>query len=144
MLPASKHRVSPSTQILVADDNVQLGMMVDSVLRRAGYSCVIVHDGIAALTLLAQGQRFACALLDVEMPHLDGVSLTRALADTLPTLPVVLMSGRPPEYVRERLAGLPVAGLLRKPFSNPELIAHIAQAVRPADERPPQQAAPVL
>lgn len=136
MPPASPHHSSPAPQILVADDNVQLGMMVDSMLRYAGYSCVIVHDGIAALAVLAQGQRFACALLDVEMPHLDGISLTRALADTLPMLPIVLMSGRAPEYVLERLAGLTVAGLLRKPFSNQELIAQIVRAVRPAAPQP--------
>ena len=63
------------------------------------------------------------------MPGIDGVELVRRARELDPSLPAVLTSGYPAEFLAGS-AGLPfVADLLQKPFSAQELIQRVAAAV---------------
>jgi len=112
--------------ILVADDSMTILAMVSSRLERAGFDVVTATRGDEALRL-AEEVKPRMALLDVEMPGLDGMEVTRrvranpALANTL----IVLLTARTrPEDVDAGMAAGADA-YLTKPFSPQELEAAV-------------------
>jgi DNA-binding response OmpR family regulator len=113
---------STSDAILVAEDSMTILAMVSSRLTRAGYDVVTATRGDDALRFVQENHP-RLALLDVEMPGLDGVEVTRqiradpALAQTL----IVLLTGRSDES--EVAAGLAAGAdaYLTKPFSPQDL-----------------------
>lgn len=112
--------------ILVADDSMTILAMVSSRLERAGFDVVTATRGDEALRL-AEEVKPRMALLDVEMPGLDGMEVTRrvranpALANTL----IVLLTARTrPEDVEAGMAAGADA-YLTKPFSPQELEAAV-------------------
>ena len=92
-----------SDTILVADDSMTILAMVSSRLERAGYDVVTATRGDDALRLV-QENRPRLVLLDVEMPGLDGVEVTRriradeALAETF----IVLLTSLSTRRARSR------------------------------------------
>jgi CheY-like chemotaxis protein len=108
--------------ILVADDSMTILAMVSSRLVRAGYDVVTASSGDEALRLV-QENRPRLVLLDVEMPGLDGIEVTRriradeALAGTL----IVLLTSlsKPTEIATGIEAG--ANAYLTKPFSPQDL-----------------------
>jgi diguanylate cyclase (GGDEF)-like protein len=81
-------------RVLIADDDVISLLFLVETLQQAGFETVSVTDGAAALDA-ALAQEFDVALLDVDMPQMDGYALCRALRATeaLQHLPVVMITG---------------------------------------------------
>ena len=114
--------VTPSQPILVADDSMTILAMVSSRLERAGFDVVTATRGDEALEL-AQRMRPRAALLDIEMPGLDGMEVARRMrADPqlAKTLIVLLTARDRPEDVEAGIAAGADA-YLTKPFSPQEL-----------------------
>ncbi len=114
--------VTPSQPILVADDSTTILAMVSSRLERAGFDVVTATRGDEALEL-AQRMRPRAALLDIEMPGLDGMEVARRMrADPqlAKTLIVLLTARDRPEDVEAGIAAGADA-YLTKPFSPQEL-----------------------
>ena len=119
--PASLHPSKPRTstpqarRIVVVDDEPCMTRMLRRVLMRHGFAVDVYTDPIQALNSLremAPGTA-GMALIDIAMPGMDGVALTRALATVQPGLPVLLMTGAMPR-------GMPVdlpAPVISKPFT---------------------------
>jgi two-component system, OmpR family, copper resistance phosphate regulon response regulator CusR len=117
--------------LLLAEDDDRLAALVVRALTRAGHSVERVADGDAALDRLRAGA-FELALLDVEMPGLDGVRvLTRLREDGL-GLPMFLVTGdNAPAHV---VAGLRAGAddYITKPFRFDELVARVEARLRTA------------
>jgi CheY-like chemotaxis protein len=92
--------------LLVADDDDGIRALLANLLRQvAGVASVIeAKDGAEAVEL-ASGCRVDCAVLDLNMPRLDGVEAARRLRALQPSLPVALHSSDP-ELLRRRAIGL--------------------------------------
>lgn len=82
-------------RVLVVDDAMTVRELQRTILGRAGYEVRTAGDGEEALRLLEQ-EPFDLVLTDLEMPRLDGLSLTRAIRATegLAHLPVVVLTSR--------------------------------------------------
>jgi DNA-binding response OmpR family regulator len=82
-------------RILVAEDDPDLGPVLQEVLEEDGYEVLRVMDGAEAARL-AEQHTFDLILLDVEMPTLDGLATCRALrADPrLETVPIIMLTAR--------------------------------------------------
>ncbi|PDW01607.1 ANTAR domain-containing response regulator [Candidatus Viridilinea mediisalina] len=123
-----------TTRILIADDEPIIRMNLRETLQEQGYLVVgEVGDGQSAVNLTRQ-LRPDIALLDVKMPHLDGISAARSItAETLaPVLLLTAYSSR--ELVSEaREAG--VLGYLIKPIREAELMPLIEVAIARWAER---------
>ena len=118
--------VSGSQPILVADDSATFLAMVSSRLERAGFDVVTATRGDEALALVKQ-LRPRAALLDVEMPGLDGMEVARSIRsdpELAKTLIVLLTARDRPEDVEAGMAAGADA-YLTKPFSPQELEATI-------------------
>jgi PAS domain S-box-containing protein len=108
--------------ILVADDEQAVREMLVLALTSEGYRVATAVNGAEALTLFEQVPgSFCLALLDADMPVMNGIAAAASLRSKSPQLPILLMSGNPAEIVSED-----ASGVLAKPFHLNELISMVA------------------
>jgi two-component system cell cycle response regulator len=124
---------SDAPRILFAEDSTVIRAMVRRALEAAGYVVLEAANGQVAFDLCLQ-DRPDVALLDVEMPVLNGPQLLERLkADPrFSDIPVIFLTGR--TSTAEMVEGLRIGAhdYLRKPFEPAELIARVSAAVRVA------------
>jgi CheY-like chemotaxis protein len=120
--------MSAQRLILVADDDEDILALVKAVLERSGHEVVAVGDGAEALARV-RARRPDLAVLDITMPHVDGLEVLRRLrADAETTaLPVVLLSAQAQEGDIERGFATGATAYVKKPFSPRELAARVAE-----------------
>lgn len=109
--------------VVVADDEEDILVLVDTLLSNAGFEVVSARDGCEALELL-RTRRPAIAVLDVSMPKLTGLEVlqeVRANAETA-EIPIVLLSARAQEADVARGWDTGASGYVRKPFKASELV----------------------
>jgi DNA-binding response OmpR family regulator len=121
--------VTTRGRILLADDEALFLNSMAELLRREGYECVTVPDGMQALEQAAQGE-FDLLITDLEMPGNSDLDLVRRIAEMSGGLPVIILTGYP--SVRSAIAcvELPVAAYLVKPVVFQELVARVDHAVQ--------------
>ena len=112
--------------VVVAEDNLEHQRLLAEILRRSHHEVVVVGDGRAALAVV-RARRPELVVADVDMPHLDGVQLCRALRDDpeLAAIPIMLVTG----YLTPSDPDLSAAGataVVRKPFR----VAQLTEVVR--------------
>ncbi len=70
--------MAPSPQrILVADDDPVVRHLVTAVVKKEGYTPVVVNDGREAIRLLQADANFKAAIFDMMMPHVEGIEIIR-------------------------------------------------------------------
>ncbi|MGH7641160.1 MAG: response regulator transcription factor [Candidatus Dormibacteria bacterium] len=136
MPPAEADRRPGPPRILVVDDEPAITDFIKLGLTREGYEVETAPDGRAALTAVDR-LRPDVVVLDVMMPRLDGIALTRELAGD-PSRGLLILSAR--DEVQDRVRGLRLGAddYLGKPFDFAELLARVQAILR---RRQPDQAA---
>jgi CheY-like chemotaxis protein len=88
-------RMPTRARILVAEDDPDLGPVLEEVLEEDGYEVLRVTDGAEAVRLAAQ-HAFDLILLDVKMPVLDDLAACRVLRtdQRLETVPIIILTAR--------------------------------------------------
>jgi CheY-like chemotaxis protein len=89
--------------ILVAEDSADTREMMQVLLQIRGYNVVAADNGIHALEVAVKNEPDA-VLLDLQLPIMDGLSVTRSLRShpALKTVPIIIISGHDPEPYRQR------------------------------------------
>lgn len=118
-------------KILVVDDDRDIAGFVEADLVLEGYQVAVVHDGRAALaSVLADPPDLV--LLDVMMPHVDGVEVLRRIRSNPATasLPVLLLTAK--TLLDDKVLGLTAGAddYIVKPFDTLELMARIRTTLR--------------
>ena len=121
--------------ILVAEDDASIRCVLQDALRMAGYSVLTAADGRAALELLLT-REIDLALLDVNMPEVNGFKLLRIMARECPGTPSIILTAHGEEGDRVRGLELGADDYVVKPFSMAELLARIAAVLRRSPDRP--------
>ncbi|MBT5868054.1 MAG: sigma-54-dependent Fis family transcriptional regulator [Nitrospinaceae bacterium] len=80
-----------SKKILIVDDESEMRVALETTLQREDYQLVCAEDGKQALDEL-ENQDFDLVLTDVRMPKLNGLELLRAIKESSPKTPVVMMT----------------------------------------------------
>jgi len=117
----------PQCRVLLADDDPQIRAFLQASLRARQYLVDLASDGVEALELVERlGATVNLLITDIKMPRMDGVSLARAVAQILPRLPVLFISGwadplEEPEWQKPQYA------FLRKPFLPKALVSCIEE-----------------
>src|SRR6202140_4177443 len=118
-------------RILVVDDTPENLEIMTMRLQRHGYEIVTAVDGEDALAKV-QTSNPDLILLDIMMPKLDGIAVTRRLkADTsLPFIPIILVTAKADP--KDVAAGLGAGGddYLTKPFDHASLVARVRSMLR--------------
>jgi len=102
-------------KILIVEDDEILRTMLTETLSSLDYFPIGVEDGQIALSQL-KTQDFDLVISDIRMPKIDGMSLLRNIKETVPQLPVVLITGFPSSYPAQRALQEGADGYLAKPF----------------------------
>lgn len=116
-------------RILVVEDERDLNLLLQKVLKKAGYTVDGCYDGEEAQLHLL-GAEYDAILLDVMMPKKDGYTLIRELRDQGVDTPVLFLTAR--DSVSDRVKGLDLGAddYLIKPFDFDELLARIRVMTR--------------
>ena len=114
-------------RILIADDERVSTMMLGRTLEQWGFEVVVAQDGVEAWERIVSDQPPALAIVDWEMPGLDGIELCRRIRATTLRSPVyvILLTAR--NSRQDLVAGLEAGAddYLTKPFDPDELRARI-------------------
>jgi AmiR/NasT family two-component response regulator len=112
-------------RILIAEDDPLIALGLVERLRRLGHEPIgPVPDGLQALAT-ARLEQPDLYLFDIDMPHLDGLTAARTLADQGLRRPVVVVTGVEDPTLVERSIQTGVGAYLRKPIDEQELDAAI-------------------
>jgi two-component system response regulator AdeR len=114
--------------VVIADDDPVTTRLVRAVLERFDIECEIAADGASALGLI-RGKRPALAVLDVNMPGLDGYSVLAAIKrdPVYSKTPVVMLTGRGEDTDKMRGFGFGADDYIVKPFSPMEVAARVTR-----------------
>jgi two-component system alkaline phosphatase synthesis response regulator PhoP len=132
----------PPTRILVAEDDPDIGNLLDHYLRKAGFVATVVTSG---RDVMPQIKRDApdLVVLDLMLPGLDGLQVCRAIRADANTaaIPIIMLTAKAEES--DRIVGLELGAddYITKPFSPNEVVARVrallrrAHRVAPANSR---------
>lgn len=128
--------------VLVVDDNEKIVEVLVAYLQAAGYDVMTANDGEAAIEAV-RVRRPDIALLDIMLPGIDGIELTRRFQREY-DLPVILVTAKTEEI--DRLVGLEVGAddYVSKPFSPREVVARVKAVLRRVDRSGPSGAGGML
>jgi two-component system response regulator MprA len=115
--------------ILVVDDDAPIRRMLDRTLSAEGYAVETAADGGAALAAVERSTP-DLVVLDVGLPGVDGLAVSRRLRAKGLAVPVLLLTAR--DSVPDRVAGLDAGAddYLVKPFATEELLARVRALLR--------------
>jgi two-component system cell cycle sensor histidine kinase/response regulator CckA len=134
--PARKHAGSKpaketalSGKILLADDEETVRALERSMLEALGCEVVIAQDGRDAVEVMrSQGVDIDCVLLDLTMPHMNGIEAVTELRRLGWDTPIVVCTGYDSAEVGQSFSGLDISGVVQKPFD----LTTLGEAVRKA------------
>ncbi len=114
--------------ILVVEDEASIAEVVSLYLKRAGYAVQVASDGRQAVNIVEK-QMPDFVILDLMLPEVDGLSLTRWLRDRS-NVPIIILTARREEI--DRIAGLEMGAddYVVKPFSPQELVSRVKAVLR--------------
>ena len=117
--------------VLVVDDELKITRLVRDYLQQAGFGVLTAADGQAALSI-ARAEQPDLIVLDLGLPGIDGLDVTRALRSAS-DVPIIMLTARAEES--DRIVGLELGAddYMVKPFSPKELVARVRAVLRRVD-----------
>lgn len=120
--PAAKSAVTQ--RVLVVDDNEVNRDVVAEMIRRLGHEVTLAVDGASALAAL-QERTFDIVFMDVQLPDIDGMEVTRRVRAHRDRIPVVALTAHTSREDRDRCLAAGMTSVLTKPVSAADLAAAI-------------------
>ncbi len=114
--------------ILIVEDEPSIAEVVELYLNRAGFQVQTAKDGRQAMSMLEK-RIPDLVVMDIMLPEIDGLSLTRWLRDHS-NVPIIMVTARREEI--DRIAGLEMGAddYVVKPFSPQELVSRVRAVLR--------------
>jgi FixJ family two-component response regulator len=125
-LSVSKEKVA----IAVVDDDESFRVALVESLSSFGYEArgyASAEDYLCGMTNV----RFDCVIMDIHMPGMSGLDLTKKLVSQGSTTPIVSITAHSDRYLQAEVAAAGAMRLLRKPFEIDDLIKCIEEGVNP-------------
>lgn len=114
-------------RILVADDEAIIRLGLRGMLAQMGHEVLLAADGREAVNV-ARASRPDLALLDIRMPHMDGLEVARSLNERQP-MPIIFLTAYSEQELIAEAAELKAQNYLIKPVDERDLVAAIPLAV---------------
>src|SRR5271167_3138649 len=116
------------TRILLVDDEQAILTLLSYPLAQDGYEVVRAADGVQAMARFGESE-FDLVVLDVTMPHLDGLEVCRRLRASSP-VPIIMLTAKTEEI--DKVLGLELGAddYITKPFSIREFRSRVKAALR--------------
>ena len=121
-------------KVLVVDDEPNILMSLEFLMRKSGHEVFIARDGAEALQLVRQ-ERPNVLVLDIMMPEVDGYEVCQTIKKDpeLAKISVIFLSAKSKESDIERGYAAGADLYLTKPFSTKALVQHIHELIRKHD-----------
>jgi two-component system, OmpR family, response regulator len=120
-------------RILVVEDEIKIANAIKRALELQKYAVDVAYDGAEGLDL-AIGEKFDLIILDLMLPHVDGLEICRQVRKNNISTPILILTAK--GQIEDKVTGLDAGAddYLVKPFSFEELFARIrALSRRPTD-----------
>lgn len=126
---ANTMKKKSKANILLVEDDKNLGFVLSDFLTMSGYSVQHAEDGEAGLELFKNG-KFDICILDVMMPLKDGFTLAEEIRVINDVVPIVFLTAK--NLKEDRIKGFKIGGddYMTKPFSTEELNLRIEAILR--------------
>jgi DNA-binding response OmpR family regulator len=121
---------APSRGVLVVDDDADIRLLLEELLRGAGYAVTTARDGREALRTFHENPT-DLIILDLSLPELDGFETLERIRD-MSDVPVILLTARSGEIDKVRGFRAGADDYVVKPFGRQELLARIEALLRRA------------
>ncbi len=129
------------SSVLVVDDDDRIRTLLVRALTSGGYAVTEVSDGRQALEAI-EADRPDLVLLDLVMPHVNGLQVLSRVHERAPGTRVIVMSAIQETSTRIKALELGAVDVVAKPFSTSELLARVRRNIgtRAVDTRGPRAA----
>jgi CheY-like chemotaxis protein len=114
------------SRVLIVEDDGLLRRTLAIVLAAAGFETIMACDGLQALKILEDDNRFDSVLTDLGMPQMDGLTFLKELKTRFPRLPVVVLTANVPPDTAQFLQENAIECLI-KPAKRQPLLDTIRQ-----------------
>jgi len=116
-------------QILVVEDDPDIGQLVEMHLTESGYKVDRAMDGQTGLEKALDGD-YSLVILDVMLPRMDGLEVCKHIRAEKKSLPILMLTSRSEEF--DKVLGLELGAddYVTKPFSLRELMARVKAMIR--------------
>lgn len=116
-------------KILLAEDDTNLGILLQEYLENKGFETLLVRDGNEGLNVFLK-EKFNLCLLDIMMPKKDGFSLAKEIRIKDPEIPIIFLTAK--SMPEDAIQGFKVGAddYITKPFSMEELLMRIKAIFR--------------
>jgi diguanylate cyclase (GGDEF)-like protein len=116
-------------RILIVDDEEEVRNFIVSLLSKRGHECDTAKDGIEALEKNKKNP-FNAAVIDVVLPLMNGIDLTKELLRLNPNLPIMIMTGHAEEHSAVSAIAAGAREFIRKAFSIDEFMLRFDKMMR--------------
>lgn len=121
--------VPPPRQVHLVDDDPEVLKSLALLLRSAGYRVVAHSEARQLLAALDRDPEAGCAVVDLRMPGMDGLTLARAIHARAVKLPVLIVTGHADVPLAVRALREGALDLIEKPYDEKRLLDSVAQAL---------------
>ena len=135
--PISELRSAPMERILVIEDDRAVRKTLGRLFSSEGYEVDMVPDAVCGLERLRQGVP-AAVILDLPLPGSSGCDLCKKIANLVPGLPLVILSGSSDVADKVLLLEMGADDYVTVPFSPRELVARLRALIRRASRVSPE------
>lgn len=109
--------------VLLAEDDAQVRRLVSMIFGHLGCAVIQAVDGVEAVEVARSEAPLGMAVIDSDMPKMDGLTAVRLVRELRPDIPIVLCSGA--QYALDDVPG--ATDLLPKPFGIDQVRALLAR-----------------
>ena len=134
---------SSGSLICIVDDDPLIQRMIQATLIQDGYLVESFESGASFLSVIADRVRknksgissapYACILLDVEMPEMNGLVVLQRLDRDVHRSPIIMISGKSDINIAVEAMRRGASDFIEKPFRTDQLLAAIRQAIQEAE-----------
>ncbi|HXV18812.1 MAG TPA: response regulator [Candidatus Omnitrophota bacterium] len=122
--------INSKKKILVVDDDVEMTLMIEDILKNNDYDVILAHDGLLAIEK-SNHEKVDLILLDIRMPFFSGFWFCDAFKQRPQTkdIPVVVVSALTTEEDVQKAFRMGACGYIKKPFRSEELLGTVKKAL---------------
>lgn len=120
---------NPKCKVLLAEDDLNLGVLLMDYLETEGFDVKLCKNGELALNAF-QNQHFDVCLLDVMMPVLDGFTLAKKIREFNENIPILFITAKSLKEDKWKGYGLGADDYITKPFDEEELLWKVKAIIR--------------
>ncbi len=127
MNSTTKNGVSMKS-VLIVDDSAEVREMLNDFITMQGYKTETAENGARALEIVRKFKPDV-AIVDIEMPEMNGLEFARRVLDSERRFPIIIISAYLEKYSLEYIRSLGIKSILRKPINLMQLHEEIQTAL---------------